>query len=136
MHDFAIKNRLLNKYFCLLRLTVVACLLTGMFFSGGEGIRLLPFSDAPNSSATEAIGKKKQGYVFSVHGTSGRLNKASAEFQKNLKGGLLVSGYPNLLRQETFQPYFLQSKNRFKNALNFSSSCVLAIPSDRAPPHA
>ncbi len=110
--------------------------LAGLFFSGGEGIRLLPFPIAEgNNSKNTAFHSRKnlKSYAFSVHnsGNHSSLIKSTSQKDTNqyLLGGHLTFDWSNIRGNFCLQP----ARNREKANLSHAS-VFLSSQSDRAPP--
>jgi hypothetical protein len=116
----------------ILMFGVLACL----FFSGGEGIRLLPFSiaEAGNLINTFSVTENKlKSYALSIGNSGSVLPQLKSKFQKHinqyLRGGHLIFDWSSP-RAKLFSP-----SARFCEKAN--TSCVsvfLSLQSDRAPP--
>lgn len=112
--------------------------LAGLFFSGGEGIRLLPFpiAEAGNSKNTASILEKNlKSYAFSVHNFGNYSSLIKSKSQKHinqyLPGGHLIFDWSNVRAIFHLQPARRREKANLSHASVFLSS-----PSDRAPPTA
>ncbi len=110
--------------------------LTGLFFSGGEGVQLLPFpiAEGNNSKNTASIlVKNPKAYAFSVHNSGNHSSLLESKFQKDtnqyLPGGHLTFDWSNV--RATF---CLQSARNREEADFSHNSLVLGSQSDRAPP--
>jgi len=118
------------------RLILLFGLLAGLFFSGGEGVQLLPFpvAKADSSKNTAALLEKNlKSYAFSVHNSGNHLPTLQSKFQKNanqcLPIGRLIVGWSN------FQANFCLTSAHNREEANFSRPAVFpSSQSDRAPP--
>lgn len=109
--------------------------LTGLFFSSGEGIHLLPFPEAPAQASQKTIPCRNETYIaysFSVHNAAVYSAKAKSKVQKDFKDPACVD-----VLSSKFQPV------KFRNApaalphsgQGFSAIPIfLTSPSDRGPP--
>lgn len=136
VRSFLVKRNLFENRLRFVRWVVLLGILTGLFFSGGEGIRLLPF---PNSSEIEAknssriLTSNSGSFNFSTHHSGNYSHNTKSQIQKNLKR--VLSGFkPNsdgLVAAENFQ-FTLQKNHRI---VFFSyESFLLSSISGRAPP--
>lgn len=110
--------------------------LIGLFFSGGEGIRLMPFPEAEgrvsriNASAAD---KNSKSYAFSVFNSRSAYTLLKSKFQKdphqNLPGDYSLFERPDA--RPAFRP--LQISNLQENDLPRLST-VSDSRSNRAPP--
>lgn len=130
------KRTLFNKYMSVTRWLLLVGVFSAMFFSNGEGIQLLPFSDLNEAEGTfsKSSTNKLDSYVYSALSSSNQRNTLVAKHQKSLKNPALNLGF-----SIHFSPEFLQSgisvqEQNFSEAAFFVSSIVLSEPSDRAPP--
>lgn len=120
------------------RLILVIGLLAGLFFSGGEGIHLLPFPNAEGniSKNTASLHEKNlKSYAFSVHNSGNHLPTLQSKFQKHtnqyLQAGHLPFYWSNL------QANFYSTAARRREEINFSNLFIISgALSDRAPPTA
>ena len=76
----------LNPIPCPVRCLLLVGILTGIFFSSGEGVRLLPFPEPlANPEKHSSIKTRKAGtYNFSVHNST-NLHSKTLKTQRNLK---------------------------------------------------
>ncbi len=112
--------------------------LTGLFFSGGEGIRLLPFpiAEGNNSKNTASILEKNlKSYALSVHNSSNYSPLLKSKSQKHtnqyLPGGHLTFDWANIRGNLCLPPPVNREEANLSHASVFLSS-----QSDRAPPTA
>jgi hypothetical protein len=110
--------------------------LTGLFFSGGEGIHLFPFpiAEGNNSKNTSSILENDlKSYAFSVHNSGSQIPLLKSKFQKQinqyLSGGHLIFDWSNLRANMCLQQAHNRWEADFSHALVFQNS-----QSDRAPP--
>jgi hypothetical protein len=110
--------------------------LAGLFLSGGEGIRLLPFpiAEGNNSKNTASILKKNlKSYAFSVHNSSNYSPLLKSQSQKHtnqyLPGGHLIFNWSSIHAN-----FCLQSAHDRREANLSHTSVFLSSPSDRGPP--
>lgn len=131
-------NKVLPNLRLIPRRVLLLGVMVGLFFSSGEGIRLLPFSAAASEKAKENSTKLELGtakfYSYSVHNTGSHSSVAKNKVQKNSRdldrfvsnnyenNLSLFKGFAEVITQNYFQPVFLDD------------SLITAIPSDRAPP--
>ncbi len=110
--------------------------LTGLFFSGGEGVQLLPFpiAEGNNSKNTSSVLEKNlKSYAFSVHNSGNHSTLLESKFQKDtsrfLPGGHLTFNWTG-----SGANFCLQSAHNREKADFSHVSLVLGSQSDRAPP--
>lgn len=136
MKSFLVKRDLFESRLRLVRWVVLLGILMGLFFSGGEGIRLLPF---PNSSETEAknssriLTSNSSSFNFSTHHSGNYSLNIKSQIQKNLKRVLsgFKPGSVGLIVTESFQ--FTPQKNHQIVFFSYESFLLSSI-SGRAPP--
>jgi hypothetical protein len=110
--------------------------LTGLFFSSGEGIQLFPFPIVEGNNSKNnfsIIEKNLKSYAFSVHNSGNHSSLIKSKFQKQinkyLAGGDLIFDWSN--------PYVtlcLQTRRYRVEASLLYASVFLSSQSDRAPP--
>jgi len=110
--------------------------LAGLLFSGGEGIRLLPFpgAKAHNLKNTASVLEKNlKSYALSIHNSGNPSLLLKSKFQKDtnqyLPGGHLIFERLNIRAN-----YWLQSSPYRQKANLSHPSVFLSSQSDRAPP--
>jgi len=111
-------------------------LLIGLFFSGGEGIQLLPFpvAEGSNSKNTSSILEKNlKSYVLSVHNSSNHSPLLKSKFQKNANQ-YLPGGHSTFDWSSIRAKLFLQQENNREKPNLSHASVFLSSQSDRAPP--
>lgn len=111
--------------------------LTGLFFSGGEGVRLIPFPTAgdvysTHSSSIENIEKNLKSYILSVHNAGSLISLLKSNFQKqtdqHLSGGHFIFDSLNT------KALMRHCKTNHRKSALFRLSPVSDFQSDRAPP--
>ena len=114
-----------------IRWIFIFSVLTGLFFSGGEGIRLIPF---PTSEAFNSynIKKNSKSYALSIHNSSNSFLFLKSKYQKEINQ--FLSGGHLVINRLQIRP-----NNRWKLVSNHRKtfqpqSLVLNFRSDRAPP--
>ena len=130
------KKNLFESRLRFVRWVVLLGILTGLFFSGGEGIRLFPF---PNSAKNEArdssriLASNSSAFNFSTHHSGGYSLNVKSEIQKNLKRILdgFKSNSVDLSITENFR--FEPQKNHQIVFFSYDSFLLSSI-SGRAPP--
>ena len=112
--------------------------LTGLFFSGGEGIQLLPFAIAEvnNSKNTSlTLEAKLKSYALSVHNPGSYSPLHNSKFPKDANqfplGGHLTFDWSSVRANFCLQPKYNREKAKLWHAYVF-----LSLQSDRAPPTA
>lgn len=129
MRKDAKKNRSITRWL------LIAGVLTGLFFSSGEGIQLLPFP-----SVTAAIEKNNsrfhsgnsKSYSFSLHNSAAHKAIVKSKAQKNHKNFDCPEMFGHEFQTaELFYPAVGQTEF---SATLFKTSGLTAFPSDRAPP--
>lgn len=117
------------------RLILIVGVMTGLFFSGGEGIQLLPFPTVAAQTEKEAAqihsGKSKS-YAFSVNNSNIHNGTVKSKSQKNLKYFDLADVVKN--RRQTIDFLYLSAKPNYYRAAFSVSTDIFISPSDRAPP--
>lgn len=110
--------------------------LTGLFFSGGEGIQLLPFPSAEdnNSKNTRSILEKNlKSYAFSIHNSGNPSPLLKSKFQKHTNQ-YLPAGHLIFDWSDVHANLGLQSGLYGQEANLLHSAIFLILQSDRAPP--
>jgi len=110
--------------------------MTGLFFSGGEGIQLFPFPVAEDSSSKISASvpdKNPKSYAFSVFSSRNYSNLLKSKFQKDANQylsseGLIFGG------SEISANFCRQSVQNRQEANLLRLALVLSSQSDRAPP--
>ena len=120
------------------RWLLLISVLTGIFFSNGEGVQLFPFPVSPdtaekNSNSLEEEGNCKS-YYLSAHKFTNLSLSLKSKSQKNTKGYACGTIYANNSGETAF--FSLLLKQNFKETTPFYTSGFLIQPSDRAPPTA
>lgn len=117
------------------RLILIVGVMTGLFFSGGEGIRFLPFPPTVAQTEKDAFqvhsGKSKS-YAFSVYNSNLHNGKVKSKNQKNIKIFDLADVVKN--RRQTIDFLYLSAKPNYYRAAFSISTDIFISPSDRAPP--
>jgi hypothetical protein len=131
MKTFSFKTRQNNA-----RLILIIGLLAGLFFSGGEGIQLFPFSlsDGNNSKNSFAIIKDSQKqYALSVHTSGNHLSLLKSKFQKHTNQYLSVRDL--IFDWSNARSDFCLQSPQIREEAGFSPvTFVSRSQSDRAPP--
>lgn len=129
-------RNVLNKIQIVTRWFLIAGVLSGLFFSSGEGVQLLPFP-SPISAAFEKNkvsfqDENSKSYSLSVHNSAANSVVVKSKPQKNLKDLAGAKGFGDDLRQ----PKFISATVRQNNSQPafFKTSNLITAPSDRAPP--
>ena len=119
-----------------LRWIFIFGVLSGLFFSSGEGIQLLPFpigESTDSKNTTSALEKNLKSYALSVHNSSSHSALLKSKFQKHvnqyLPGGNLIFDWSNACAN-----LGLQSRFHCQEANLSHSAIFLILQSDRAPP--
>lgn len=110
--------------------------LVGLFFSGGEGIQLLPFPNAENNFSKNTsfiLEKKSNAYAFSVHGSGKYSTLLKSKCQKHAHQNL--AGENLTFDRADFRANFCWRTAQHRHEPDFLQiSLVLSSQSDRAPP--
>lgn len=109
--------------------------MTGLFFSGGEGIQLFPFSVASTeveSSADQLQTGESKSYAFSVYNSNSHSGIAKTKNQKNTKYFDLADVVKN--RWHTIEFLYSPTKQNYQRTAFSTSAEIFISPSDRAPP--
>lgn len=131
-------NRVLPNLRSIPRRVLLIGVMIGLFFSSGEGIRLLPFSAADSEAAKENSAKFELGtakfYSYSVHNAGSDSSVAKNKAQKNSKDldRFVSDSYKNNF--SLFKGFAQVITQNYSQALFLDNSLITAIPSDRAPP--
>ncbi len=110
--------------------------LAGLFLSGGEGIRLLPF---PNAEADDFINavfileKNLQSYALSVHNAGNYSPQLKSKSQKNTNQ-FLTGGHLTFDWSKSLATFCLQSASGREETNASNASGFIILQSDRAPP--
>ena len=110
--------------------------LTGLFFSGGEGIQLFPFPVTEvNTSKISAsdFEQYSKSYAFSVFSSRNYSTLLKSKFQKHINQ-YLSGERLRFARSETGADFRRQSARSLKKADLLHVSLVLSSRSKRAPP--
>lgn len=119
------------------RWLLIAGVMVGLFFSGGEGIRLLPFpavSAAGEAAPPKLENGKSNSYSYTVRNSAAHSFAIKFKEQKNPK--FFESAGPGRIGGD-HQPLELvvtASRQNYRQPAFFNYSPVTAVPSDRAPP--
>jgi hypothetical protein len=127
----------LNKLQFVTRWVLLLGVMTGLCFSSGEGIQLLPFSAASGAGAQNVsqieIGKSKF-YSYSVRHSAAQSVAVKSKEQKD-SAFFDAAGMSRFSAE--FQPpkaFSARSSQNYHQPVLFNRSPVTAAPSDRAPP--
>ncbi len=118
------------------RWILILGLLAGLFFSGGEGIQLLPFPVSECDSAALNVSDfedNSKSYAFSVFSSRSFSALLKAKFQKD-SNQYLSGENPSFERSESDADFCLQSAQKRQESNFLRTSPVTDSPSDRAPP--
>lgn len=110
--------------------------LAGLFFSGGEGIQLLPFPATKNNNAENAffvLEKNPKSYAFSVHNSGNLSPLVKSKYQKHTNKSV-SGGHLNFDWSHNPANFCLQSAHICEEAALADTSLSLSSQSDRAPP--
>lgn len=136
MKNISVKRNLFESRLKFVRWIVLLGVLTGLFFSGGEGIRLLPFpktSEAKAEISSRILTANSGSFNFSTHHSGGYSLKIKSPVQKNLKR--VLSGFKSdsvgFSIAENFR--FTPPKNHQIVFFSYESFLLSSI-SGRAPP--
>lgn len=125
----------LNKLRLIGRWFLITGIMTGLFFSSGEGIQLLPFPSTPlnveKNASAQPDGTSKS-YSFSVHNSGANPAKVSSKVHKNLKFLDFADVSGKILQTTEFRRLTVGHNN--SEPLFFNTPGLIASPSDRAPP--
>ncbi len=125
----------LNKIQIIARWFLIAGVLSGLFFSSGEGVQLMPF---PSPSAAAEKNKisfqdgNSKSYSLSVHNSAANSVVVKSKPHKNLKDLACAKGFGNSLRPSKFFSATVRQNN--SEPAFFKPSNLITSPSDRAPP--
>ncbi|HQU86732.1 MAG TPA: hypothetical protein PKY59_26605 [Pyrinomonadaceae bacterium] len=117
------------------RLILIVGVMTGLFFSGGEGIQFLPFPETASQTekdASQIHSGKSKSYAFSVNNSNIHSGTVKSKSQKNLKFFDLADVVKNR-RQTTEFLSLAVNPNYYRAAISVSTD-IFVSPSDRAPP--
>lgn len=130
------KGILFKKYTSVTRWLLLVGVFSAMFFSNGEGIQLLPFSDSDKADGaiTQSSTNKLDSYVYSALNSSSQRNSLVSKHQKNLKNPALNHGFSIRFSQEFAANVVSAQTQNFSEVAFLASSIVLSQPSDRGPP--
>ncbi len=110
--------------------------LAGLFFSGGEGIQLLPFpiaEDDNSKNITSILEKNLKSYALSVHNSSNYFplpkSKSHKHTNQYLPGGYLTFAWSSIRAN-----FCLQRASNREEANLSHASVFLSSQSNRAPP--
>ncbi|MCD9185201.1 MAG: hypothetical protein LUM44_02120 [Pyrinomonadaceae bacterium] len=117
------------------RWVFVIGVMTGLFFSGGEGIQLFPFSanftEVERNADLLQTGKSKS-YAFSVYNSNAHSGITKSKNQKNTKYFDCADVAEN--RWQTIKFNYSPVQQNYHRAAFSTSSDIFISPSDRAPP--
>ena len=127
---------LMTRRNCIRRFFIYG-VLAGLFFSGGEGVRLMPFPAADNvcsnhPSSIENIEKNLKSYILSVHNSGNPISSLKSKFQKQT--GQYLSGGRLIFDSFNAKAFQRQCKPNQRESALFRLSRVPRFQSDRAPP--
>lgn len=128
-------NNFSNKFGFVSRWVLIAGVLLGLFFSSGEGIRLLPFpamSVENDWSNTPFDDDTFKSYSPSVNNPVAQAGKNGAKVQKNLKFFDCADSPCSEPQTANFLRGIIVQNNL--QATFFKNAAFSATPSDRAPP--
>jgi hypothetical protein len=135
------KNEPLKTFQTSARWILLIGLLTGIFFSSGEGIRLWPFPLSPNQEArgggkgggdlASLSDEKSNSYIFSVRGSAHSLS-VKFKAQKNLKDFALCGLFANEF--DSKKVLILHSEKNYCQSGGSHDSGFLLSTAGRAPP--
>lgn len=130
------RRHLSNKISPVARWFVLIGVLSGIFFSSGEGLRLLPFPFTTENNQTRSSfenPKNLNSYNLSVHNFSRTLLELKSKLQKETKDSFIIgnSDYRWSIFAKNFQ---FQTNANFAENKSFYLSTFLISPSGRAPP--
>jgi hypothetical protein len=118
------------------RLILIFGVLAGLFFSGGEGIQLLPFpftkAETSKISASN-LEENSKSYAFSVFSSRNYSAQLKSKHQKDANQYLSGERF-TLDRPEIRADFCRQAVKLAEEAGLLHTSLVLSAPSDRAPP--
>lgn len=124
---------------CITRWIILFGVLAGLFFSGGEGIQLLPFSVTEDKTAenTSVLSEKLfKTYSYSVNNSGSHQFGTASKLQKNDKRSQLDKAILTATRFDWIQNPVSPQEQNFHEIKLFSTFPFLSPPSDRAPPSA
>lgn len=129
-------SNVLNKFQIITRWFLIAGVLSGLFFSSGEGVQLLPFP-SPLSAASEKNtfsfqNENCKSYSLSVHNSAAYSVVVKSKPQKNLKYLACANFFGNNLRPSKFFSAMVRRNN--SEPAFFKPANLITSPSDRAPP--
>jgi hypothetical protein len=124
-----------NNFQNMTRWFLLIGVLTGIFFSGGEGIQLLPFpsrSETTGNFSGAPPGEFYRPYSLSLHNSAGFSMVLKAKTPKSPKDLIGV----DVFRKESTPAglYYSSSTRKSSAATFFHTSIFLTSTSDRAPP--
>lgn len=114
---------------------LIVSVMTGLFFSGGEGIQFLPFPETAaqtEKDASQVHSGKSKSYAFSVFNSHIKSGTVKSKNQKNIKFFDLADVVKNW-RQTTEFPALSVNPNYYQAVFSLSTD-IFVSPSDRAPP--
>jgi hypothetical protein len=130
------EKNVLDRFQQIIRWFLLFSVLTGIFFSNGEGIHLLPFpvSSESNEQSTYSFeAKSRKSYTLSARNQNNRSLLLKAKFQKDnnkdFSCGALSANEFSHVKIVRFS-----LKQNHKEEKLFYTSSFLIFPSDRAPP--
>lgn len=129
MRNVATNFQYLTRWFLLIGV------MTGIFFSSGEGVQLFPFPVISDTTETNTIALRDESYKpysLSLHNSAGFSVVLKAKVQKNLKHPAGADSFGNeFCPTISTHPPFRQ----ISREITFPhSSILLTSASDRAPP--
>jgi hypothetical protein len=124
---------LFGKFQFITRWIVMTGVLTGLFFSSGEGLQLLPFPPSPDKSSVHFENGKSKPYSLSVHNFGAQQTFIKNKVQKNQKK---IFDFDGICGSKLKPSKFSFSANvKIRRESDFYIAHRLnAAPSDRAPP--
>ncbi len=118
------------------RWILILGVLTGLFFSGGEGIQLLPFpiaEDCNSKNTASILEKNLKSYALSVHNSGNHFTLFKSKFQKHANQ-YPAAGHLTFVWSSVHTKLFLQSAGN-REEVNLSHAAgFLTSQSGRAPP--
>lgn len=123
-----------NRNICL-RWFILIGVLSGLFFSSSEGIRLMPFPDAAVHAEEKSsyLGQEQNNYNFSVSRFGTHSFESKPLFQKHLSR-YPAGNVPNRFNFTVTGKIYFLNFSAFDQDGTFYSSVLLNSPSDRGPP--
>jgi hypothetical protein len=119
-----------------MRWIFIFCVLTGLFFSGGEGVQLFPFPvmEGDNSKTTSSFQERNsKSYAFSIYNSANHTSLFKSKFQKHacqyLSGAHLIFNWSN-----SNANFYFQSVYNRKESDPWHTSVLLGSITDRGPP--